>query len=158
MDRQTLLNSVSRRTKEHECWQKWLGMCGCLRGPHIHHISIQTSRFAAFVWPRADVIFHSQQRTVASFKEIFCWLSVSSKENEGCCPAEGKDYVFMRPTQAFHHQHHSVGWKRPKLEGSPLSRFFISFCLEKQFKMAEALNRIKVSFCAIGFHPLHSLP
>lgn len=33
------------------------------------------------------------------------------------------DYVFQRPTQASHHQHHNEGWRRPEFEHWPQLTF-----------------------------------
>lgn len=53
----------------------------------------------AFVCPPAALTLHSQWRIVASFKQVFCCLSISSQENEGCCSVEERDGLY------FHEAH-----------------------------------------------------
>ena len=53
-------------------------------------IPIQASCFAAFVWPAASTLL-PRRRTVASFLEVICWLSVSSKRGLLSC-----EIMFLR--------------------------------------------------------------
>ncbi len=88
-------NPLNQRTQVYnQCWNMWVAMRCYLRRPLLlFHITIQPSWCAVYVWPTAVLTLHSQWRTVASFKEVLCWLSVSSGLNEDCCPVEGRDEV-----------------------------------------------------------------
>lgn len=121
---ETFFNPLNQRTQVYNrCWNMWVAMRCYLRRPLLlFHITIQSSWCAVYVWQTAVLTLHSQWRTVASFKEVLCWLSVSSGLNEDCCPAEMK-YVFLRPTQASHHQHHNEGWRRPEQGSWPRLTF-----------------------------------
>lgn len=81
-------------TREANCTSVGISVWLCCyfrRSRLPFYTPIQASWCAVFVWPTSASTLHSQRRTVASFKEVLCWLCVSSQENEGCCPVEGRD-------------------------------------------------------------------
>lgn len=72
------------------------------------------------------------------------------------------DYVFTRPTQASHHQHHNEGWRRPELEHWSWLTFakivfcFIYFRIYRPWmarSRAKFLGFSSVLHCATGMLP-----
>lgn len=111
-------------TREANCMSVGISVWLCcyfrrLRLPF--HTLIQASWCAIFVWPTSALTLHSQRRTVASFKEVFCWLGVSSRENEDCCPVEGKDGLCFFWGPPRHPTTNTTA--RPELEHQPWLNF-----------------------------------
>lgn len=113
----SLLNQ--RAQVYNECWNKWVAVCCFLTSPLLPlHTRLGPLGVPPFclansglgsVLPAEDSSFFSRSPLAGS-------ASPHRKARAAVLLKGETDYVFRRPTQASHHQHHSEAWRRPELE------------------------------------------